>query len=141
MSAKAFDSFGAYGPQKVQTIVLNRRVPYAPQNFKAVMVNDVVEVEWTQAPERDIQGFRVYRRPPSGSDVQVADISDRATQTQDGSNLPELGHLLVLRPRRGQGHGRQPAHGRRHVAHRHPLRQPLAAGSGERHRPARERRR
>ena len=91
VSAKAFDSFGAFGPQRAQTIVLNRRLPYAPQNFKSVMVDDVVEVEWTRAPERDIQGFRVYRRPPSGSDVQIADIGDHATEAQDGSNLPASG--------------------------------------------------
>jgi hypothetical protein len=56
-------------------------------------------------PERDIQGFRVYRRPPSGSDVQVADIGDSATEAQDGSNLPGSGNLLLLRSRPGQGHG------------------------------------
>ena len=91
VSAKAFDPFGAYGPPRAQTIVLNRRLPYAPPNFKAAMVDDVVEVEWTRAPERDIQGFRVYRRPASGPDVQVADISDSATEAQDGSNLPGSG--------------------------------------------------
>jgi hypothetical protein len=55
------------------------------------MVDDVVEVEWTRAPERDIQGFRVYRRPPSGSDELVAENGDRATEAQDGSNLPGSG--------------------------------------------------
>jgi hypothetical protein len=75
----------------VQTIVLNRRAPYAPQNFKAVMVNDVVEAEWTQGAERDVQSFRLFRRAPDGQDAQVADTGDRTTEARDGTALPTTG--------------------------------------------------
>jgi hypothetical protein len=91
VSAKAFDEFGAYGPQKVQTIVLNRRAPYAPPNFKAAMVDDVVETEWTSGSERDIQAYRLFRRSPAGDDMQIHDTGDRTTQAEDGSGLPSTG--------------------------------------------------
>jgi prepilin-type N-terminal cleavage/methylation domain-containing protein len=91
VGAKAFDEFGAYGPQKVQTIVLNRRAPYAPPNFRAVMVDDAIEAAWTWGPERDLHSYRLYRRSPDGQDAQVADTAERATQAVDAASLPSSG--------------------------------------------------
>lgn len=91
VSAKAFDPYGAYGAIRVKTITLNRRQPYGPPNFKAVMVDDVVETEWTQSPERDVQGYQLYRRPESGADVLVVDTGNRATAARDGAGRPTTG--------------------------------------------------
>jgi type IV pilus assembly protein PilV len=91
VSAKAFDPYGAYGAIRVRTITLNRRQPYGPPNFRAVMVDDVVETEWTQSPERDVQGYQLYRRPESGADVLVVDTGNRATAARDSSGRPTTG--------------------------------------------------
>ena len=138
VAAKAFDSFGAYGPAKVQTIVLNRRAPYAPQNFKAVMVDDVVEAEWTQGPERDMQGFRLYRRAPDGQDAQVADTGDRRDRGRGRTALPTTGTYSYF-ARAVDKDTAGTAHGRRQRARRGPLGQPLAPAADERRRQARGR--
>jgi prepilin-type N-terminal cleavage/methylation domain-containing protein len=91
VSAKAFDPYGAYGAIRVKTVTLNRRQPYGPRNFKAAMVDDVVETEWTQSPERDVQGYQLYRRPESGGDVLVVDTGNRATAARDSSGRPTTG--------------------------------------------------
>jgi hypothetical protein len=91
VGAKAFDDFGAYGPEKVQTIVLNRRRPYAPPNFKAVMVDDAIEAGWTAGAERDLHAYRLFRSESGGEVTQVADTGDRATQAVDAANLPTSG--------------------------------------------------
>ncbi|MDQ3611700.1 MAG: prepilin-type N-terminal cleavage/methylation domain-containing protein, partial [Actinomycetota bacterium] len=61
VGAKAFDANGVSGVTRSTTVVLNRRMPYAPPNFLAGRNGDSVEFEWTSNAERDIEGYRVYQ--------------------------------------------------------------------------------
>ena len=139
-SAKAFDSFGAYGPPKVQTIVLNRRAPYAPQNFKAVMVDDVVEVEWTSGAGARHPGLP--RLPPpalGGPTCRWPTSATARPQAQDGSNLPSSGTYSYFARAVDKDTAGNLRTGDATSLVAHPLRQPLARPADERHRPARGR--
>lgn len=93
IGAKAFDAYGSYGPARILTVKLNRRQPYAPQELQAVMVDDVVETEWAPNPERDIEGYRLFRRPLSGGTdtlVRQTNAAD-ATFARDSDSPPSSG--------------------------------------------------
>ncbi len=62
LSAKAFDQYGQYGQTRSQTIVVNRRAPFAAAHVAAGRNGSHVEIEWSPAKERDSEGFRVDRR-------------------------------------------------------------------------------
>lgn len=83
VGAKAFDSHGAFGQTRAQTVTLNRRAPYAPAGFLGGRNGTSVEFEWTPNKERDIQGYRVYRGAGS-SDV----VCTLTTQTSCRDTAP-----------------------------------------------------
>ena len=63
LSAKAFNKYGQYGATRAQTIVVNRRVAFAPAHVGAGRNGaQHVEIAWSPARERDSAGFRVDRR-------------------------------------------------------------------------------
>lgn len=62
LSAKAFDVYGQYGATRSQTIVVNRRVAFAPAHVGAGRNGSAVEIEWSPPREHDSAGFRVDRR-------------------------------------------------------------------------------
>lgn len=84
VGAKAFDAYGSFGQSRSLTIRVNRRAPYAPARFEAGRNGAVVDFEWSPSPERDVEGYRVYRDPVSGADVQVCSLT-RETTCQDPS--------------------------------------------------------
>jgi prepilin-type N-terminal cleavage/methylation domain-containing protein len=90
VGAKAFDSYGAYGQTRSLTLRLNRRAPYAPTRFEAGRNGSAVDFEWSANAERDIKGYRVYRDPLVGADVQVCALTT-ATSCRDAS--PPAGSL------------------------------------------------
>ena len=74
-------------------VKLNRRRPYAPQELQAVMVDDVVETEWAPNLERDIEGYRLFRRPlGGGTDTLMRQINAAdATFARDSDSPPSSG--------------------------------------------------
>lgn len=62
VSAEAFNQYGVSGPGRQETVILNRRVPFAPEQVTGGRNNfDAVEIEWTANRERDIIGYEVQR--------------------------------------------------------------------------------
>ncbi|MGH2944868.1 MAG: hypothetical protein ACRDPC_01105 [Solirubrobacteraceae bacterium] len=62
VSAEAFNQYGLSGPGRQETVILNRRVPFAPQQVTGGRTNfGTVEIEWTANSERDIIGYEVFR--------------------------------------------------------------------------------
>ena len=63
MQAEAFDDKGRAGSPKAMTIVLNRRVPFAPDQFEGGRNGngDMVDLQWRGNTECDVLGYHVYR--------------------------------------------------------------------------------
>lgn len=93
LGAKAFDANGQFGSVRQVTVTVNRRAPYPVKELDAGRNGSVVDVEWRANPERDIAGYRVYRRPLVGSPVQVCALTQQ-TSCQDTS--PPAGSLTYF---------------------------------------------
>jgi fibronectin type 3 domain-containing protein len=86
ISVVAFDQNGNAGPTRSMTITLNRRQPYAPQNFAGGHNGSIVDFQWSPNKEGDITGYRVYRVNLSPPDTRVCSTSNvSATSCQDPS--------------------------------------------------------
>lgn len=62
VAAQTLESSGRMGEQGSVTVVVNRFLPAAPENFLAGRNRTVVEAEWSASNERDVVGYRVYRQ-------------------------------------------------------------------------------
>ncbi len=82
IGAKAFDAHGQFATARQLTVTLNRRKPYAVRDLDAGRNGSVIDIEWRANPERDIEGYRVYRQPLLGSPVLVCALTT-ATSCQD----------------------------------------------------------
>ena len=71
ISARAFDTEGRSSATRTRTIRLNRFVPAAPAGFAAGRNGSIVDVEWAASRERDVVGYRVFRRVGGGPAEQV----------------------------------------------------------------------
>lgn len=89
------------GAQRVLTITLNRSAPAAVAGFAAgrslspLDQHEIVDMEWLPNPERDIEGYRVYRvvgLPGDGDDVLVCPAAGttpiKPTTCQDDAPPP-----------------------------------------------------
>lgn len=94
LSAKAFDVYGQYGATKSQTIVVNRRVAFAPGHVEAGRNGSGVEVEWSAAREHDSEGFRVDRRVNGGAWVAVCARAQRTSCRDTAAPAAQAGQLL-----------------------------------------------
>jgi prepilin-type N-terminal cleavage/methylation domain-containing protein len=66
---------GVSGPGRSETIVLNRREPFAPQQVTGGRTNfGTVEIEWTANRERDIIGYQVVRVTAGEPDTVVCPL-------------------------------------------------------------------
>lgn len=83
VSAKAFDQYGQFGGTRSVTVLVNRRRPFAPARVEAGRNGVGVEVEWSPARERDLEGYRVYRTG-SGPRVEVCPLQ-RTTRCVDAT--------------------------------------------------------
>ena len=135
VSAKAYDSSATTGPVPRQRQGQPPRALPAPA-FQTVRVGAVVEIEWTKPPARH-PATRSSASPPRRRPWSaVHATSSRATPRPPPARAPTRTspapstRTLAGNLRTGDCHVAQ---------RRHPLRQPVAAGSGERHRPACER--
>lgn len=84
VGAKAFDRFGQFGSVRQVAMKINRRVPYPVKQFDAGLNNGVVDFEWRANAERDILGYRVYRKVPLSSPVLVCPLT-KATSCRETS--------------------------------------------------------
>jgi Tfp pilus assembly protein PilV len=61
VSAKGVDAYGQAGTAKASTVIINRRVPYAPINPHAGRNDNNGYIDWGANAERDVLGYNVYR--------------------------------------------------------------------------------
>lgn len=68
VQADAFDSQDRAGTPRARTVILNRRIPVAPQDVGGGRngSNGFVDLQWVQNPECDVKGYRVYRSSTDG---------------------------------------------------------------------------
>lgn len=83
VEARAFDTSALSGESKSLDIVLNRYTPSAPTGFNAGRNGSVVEAEWAANAERDIVGYRVYRREGSTGSATLACSTETETSCID----------------------------------------------------------
>lgn len=92
VGARALDSAGLAGAGRTLTVTLNRAAPRAPGGLVGGRNGQVVELEWSPNPERDVVGYRVYRSlTPGGAAERVCPASgDYVTRTacQDVDSPP-----------------------------------------------------
>jgi len=99
VSAQAFDSRGIPGESRSVMVHVNRRIPYAPSNVtvgRNVQHGNVVDLDWSRNPERDVIGYRVWRVGLLGLRTQICTdagldytVSTRCTdQSPNGLTLP-----------------------------------------------------
>ena len=111
VSAKGLDQYGSSGATRAQTIVVNRRAPYAPTNFEGGRNGSVVDFEWSANKERDIEGYRVYRQPSSGSAILVCPLqSDTSCQDPSPPSDPSLNYFVVAVDKDALGNLREGDH-------------------------------
>lgn len=87
VGAKAFDEYGTGSQTRSITLRVNRRRPFAPARIDAGRNGSHVDIEWSAAPERDVEGHRVYR-VELGPDTLVCGLEKR-TSCRDSS--PPIG--------------------------------------------------
>lgn len=90
LSEKAFDQYGQYGATRSQTVVVNRRRPFAPARVAAGRNGAGVEVHWSPALERDVEGFRVERRVGGGAWTTVCVAVQQTSCSDDDPPAPSL---------------------------------------------------
>ncbi len=88
LSMKAFDQYGQYGATRSQTIVVNRRQPFASARVGAGRNGSDVEIEWSPAKEHDSEGFRLDRRINGGSWAEVCVRAPRTACRDAGAPAP-----------------------------------------------------
>jgi prepilin-type N-terminal cleavage/methylation domain-containing protein len=86
VSAKGIDDYGQAGTAKASTIVVNRRVPYPPTSPDAGRNDGDAYIEWGGNAERDVEGYRVYRKT-SGADQLVCGFVTLGTRCRE-SGMP-----------------------------------------------------
>jgi type II secretory pathway pseudopilin PulG len=81
VSGEAFNQYGVSGPGRQETIILNRRRPFAPRQVTGGRTGfGTVEIEWTANSERDIVGYEVYREEAAGL-VTVCPLASQKLDT------------------------------------------------------------
>jgi prepilin-type N-terminal cleavage/methylation domain-containing protein len=74
VAAQAFDVRGVPGEARSVTVHVNRRIPYAPSNLtlgRNEQHGDIVDLDWSRNPERDVIGYRVWRVGLLGARTQI----------------------------------------------------------------------
>ena len=62
VTAQTLEPSGMLGEPNSMTIVLNRFLPVAPEDFVAGRNGSAVEAQWSASRERDVVGYKVYRQ-------------------------------------------------------------------------------
>jgi prepilin-type N-terminal cleavage/methylation domain-containing protein len=92
VQADAFDSQGRAGAPYARTVILNRRKPFAPEDFAGGRNGngERVDLQWTPSPECDVVGYRVYRSDDPGPlGTEVTCLGQVGTYVEDESCIDE----------------------------------------------------
>jgi prepilin-type N-terminal cleavage/methylation domain-containing protein len=84
VSAKGFDTFGQAGTAKAATLIVNRSRPYPPGSPDVGRNDGKAYIEWGANAERDVEGYRVYRKVTGGPDQLVCNFVTQQTRCVDG---------------------------------------------------------
>jgi type II secretory pathway pseudopilin PulG len=88
LSAEAFNQYGVSGPGRQETVILNRRRPFAPRRVTGGRtIFETVEIEWDANSERDIIGYEVRRLDATGATVVCA-LADQRLETSCTDTAP-----------------------------------------------------
>ena len=79
VAAQSLEASGLVGEPRSVTVVLNRFLPRAPENFRAGRNKALVETAWAASPERDVVGYRVYRQGSGGQQSVVCSFTTDTT--------------------------------------------------------------
>ncbi|MTD42987.1 prepilin-type N-terminal cleavage/methylation domain-containing protein [Conexibacter sp. W3-3-2] len=110
VGAKSFDKFGQFSTARQLTVTVNRRAPYAPRQLDAGRNGAVVDLEWRPNAERDVEGYRVYRRPAVGAPVLVCGpVTTTTCQDTAPPALPTLSYYVAALDRTTGGAVREGA--------------------------------
>jgi type II secretory pathway pseudopilin PulG len=97
LSAEAFNKYGVSGPGRQETVVLNRRKPFAPRRVTGGRtIFGTVEIEWDANSERDIIGYEVRRLDASGTTVVCAVVDQRLDTSCTDSAPPAADPLRYV---------------------------------------------
>ena len=69
VAARTIEPSGLTGEPRSMTVVVNRRLPSAPEDFNVGRTEAGVAAHWSASGERDVVGYRVYRQGPGGDEV------------------------------------------------------------------------
>jgi prepilin-type N-terminal cleavage/methylation domain-containing protein len=102
VGVRAVDDTGRDGPTRVATMRLIRTVPGPVANLRAGrntvresgVAKAAVELDWTTSPERNVQGYRVYRN--DGSLACPADMTTLSKTASCVDTAPVTGTYKVL---------------------------------------------
>lgn len=83
VSAEGFDQYGASGPARQLTVIVNRYAPSTPRGFVAGYTNGGTDMEWLPNTEPDVIGYRVYRRIDTGASTLVCPAAPDVTWVKD----------------------------------------------------------
>jgi len=88
LSSEAFNQYGVSGPGRQETVILNRRKPFAPRRVTGGRtIFATVEIEWDANSERDIVGYEVRRLDAAGATVVCA-LADQRLETTCTDTAP-----------------------------------------------------
>ena len=89
ISAEAFNQYGVSGPGRQETVILNRRKPFAPRRVTGGRtIFGTVEIEWDANSERDIVGYEVRRVSLLGGETVVCALADQRLDTTCTDTAP-----------------------------------------------------
>ena len=77
VTAQAFDGRGIPGDLRARTVRVDRQAPAAPCGVDGGRNGSIVDLQWLRNPERDIAGYRVFRKalPGETGDREVCTLT------------------------------------------------------------------
>ena len=69
VAARTIEPSGLTGEPRSMTVVVNRFLPSAPEDFNVGRTEAGVAAQWSASKDRDVVGYRVYRQGPTGREV------------------------------------------------------------------------
>lgn len=83
IGARVQDAIGIHGRELSVPVTLNRRIPFAPRSFYVFADSTGVTGKWSAPPDRDIRGYRMYRRIGSSTVSVCGDLPPTALTCKD----------------------------------------------------------
>ena len=92
VAARTLEPSGLTGEPRSMTVVVNRFVPSAPEDFNVGRTDAGVEAQWTASPDRDVVGYRVYRQGAGGNEV-ACELTSETSCVDAGASTANGGTL------------------------------------------------